>query len=400
MSDALCGPSNALQNFQKHTAVDRTLQQDRLISRQSPSQGFRSQNPNEGTLDPEFAAFESNSLVGAPLTNAQHGGHFVNPAPHMPMSHAAEAPNWATDFRNLQISGPPRPIHHQPGPSVAPVSAASRRSWHDEFLRQQQHATAQQNQSFGQGFQPSFAPSYGLHSSQMGTYTPAQETTADKTSAIEAFDESAFEAAFEQAKADMASQFEDTVVEANESETRLDNMELTEEASAQHTVPGTIRIGSDTILQTNKEGPQSAVNDADELARTAGQLLNSVSNETNQKFRESNFLALMRRIRDREVQVEGDEFRETAQSLHPGGKYYPEGKQQQNDKEMRLWSPVSQSDYVHVASNDNSIISESLRSHATSDAIQSTSGTEPNANSGPVDHDSLFASWNHGDRWA
>lgn len=38
MADALCGPSNALQNFQKHTAVDRTLQQDRLISRQSPGQ--------------------------------------------------------------------------------------------------------------------------------------------------------------------------------------------------------------------------------------------------------------------------------------------------------------------------------------------------------------------------
>ena len=38
MSDALCGPSNALQNFQKHTSVDRTLQQDRLLSRQSPSQ--------------------------------------------------------------------------------------------------------------------------------------------------------------------------------------------------------------------------------------------------------------------------------------------------------------------------------------------------------------------------
>lgn len=38
MGDALCGPSNALQNIQKHASVDRTLQQDRLISRQSPSQ--------------------------------------------------------------------------------------------------------------------------------------------------------------------------------------------------------------------------------------------------------------------------------------------------------------------------------------------------------------------------
>jgi hypothetical protein len=146
----------------------------------------------------------------------------------------------------------------------------------------------------------------------MGTFTPAQEAIADNSLVIEAFDESAFEAAFEQAKADMTSQFEDTVVDANASKTTLDNMELTEEVSDQQTVPETIRIGSDTILQTNKEDPQSAVNDADELARTAGQLLNSVSNETNQKFRESNFLALMRRIRDREVQVEGDEFREVS----------------------------------------------------------------------------------------
>ena len=38
MADALCGPSNALQNFQKHSTVDRTLQQDRLTTRHSPSQ--------------------------------------------------------------------------------------------------------------------------------------------------------------------------------------------------------------------------------------------------------------------------------------------------------------------------------------------------------------------------
>lgn len=38
MADAICGPSNALQNLQKHTSVDRTLQQDRLVTRQSPAQ--------------------------------------------------------------------------------------------------------------------------------------------------------------------------------------------------------------------------------------------------------------------------------------------------------------------------------------------------------------------------
>jgi len=38
MSDALCGPSNPLQNFQKHSQADRSLQQDRLTSRGSPAQ--------------------------------------------------------------------------------------------------------------------------------------------------------------------------------------------------------------------------------------------------------------------------------------------------------------------------------------------------------------------------
>lgn len=36
MADNLCGPSNALQTFQKHTSVDRTLQQDRILNRQAP----------------------------------------------------------------------------------------------------------------------------------------------------------------------------------------------------------------------------------------------------------------------------------------------------------------------------------------------------------------------------
>jgi hypothetical protein len=38
MADALCGPSNALQSLQKHSSVDRTLQQDRLVGRHSPAQ--------------------------------------------------------------------------------------------------------------------------------------------------------------------------------------------------------------------------------------------------------------------------------------------------------------------------------------------------------------------------
>lgn len=232
----------------------------------------------------------------------------------MPMPHAAEAPNWAADFQNLHISASPQPTHHQPRPSAAPMSAAPQQAWHGEFMRQQQQQTSvlQQNQPFSQRFQPSFTSNYAMNSSTMGNYVPAQEAVASKTSAVDAFDESAFEAAFEQAKADMTSQFEASALETDVSDVNLDNKSSTEEVSLQPTNQETIRIGSDTIPQVDRDDSQMAANDADELARTAGHLLNSVSHETNQKFRESNFLALMRRIRDREVQVEGDEFREVS----------------------------------------------------------------------------------------
>ncbi|KAL4921093.1 hypothetical protein BDW62DRAFT_174924 [Aspergillus aurantiobrunneus] len=396
MSDALCGPSNALQNFQKHATADRTLQQDRLVSRQSPSQGFRSQNASEGILDPEFAAFESNSSPGVPLSDVQYGGHFIPPAPHMSMSHPAEAPNWANEFQNLHISGPPQNIHHQPGPAAARTSTSPQQAWHGEFLRQHQQHTPvlQQKQAFNQRFQPSFAPSYALNNSSMGN-----ETTANTSSEAETFDESAFEAAFEQAKVDMVSQFESSVLETNASEMSLNNKHQTEEASVQPSAQETIRIGSDTIPQLNKNNPQAATNDADELARTAGQLLNSVSHETDHKFRGSNFLALMRRIRDREVQVEGDEFRETAQSLHPGGDYYPEGKRGQEFQQKRSWRPIGQSDYVHVASSENNTDSEHLTSHVTN-AAPDALNTEATGSSGPAEKDSIYAGWNHGDRWA
>lgn len=118
----------------------------------------------------------------------------------------------------------------------------------------------------------------------------------------EAFDESAFDAAFEQARADIET-------EASGIEQTSDNLEPATETMATENA----RIGSDNIPQV-EEDPQTRPNDADELAKTAGQLLDSVQHDQSQKFKESSFLALMRRIRDREIQVEGDEFREVSTS--------------------------------------------------------------------------------------
>ncbi|PLN76912.1 hypothetical protein BDW42DRAFT_13585 [Aspergillus taichungensis] len=310
MSDALCGPSNALQNFQKHTSVDRTLQQDRLISRQSPSQGFRSQNAHEGALDPEFAAFESN-IAGAPLPDLQHPAHFVAHAPHHGMPSQGESASWAGDFQRLQISGPAHPIHQQPGPSAASVSATPQQGWQAEFMNQQrQHTPFQQHQPYRPGFQSSFAPNYSMHGASMNVMPTAQQGTAIQQPSAETFDESAFEAAFEQARADMTSQATNATQETVEPVSEPHQLDARNESVPQEQ----IRIGSDMISQTAQDNTEGRPNDADELARTAGHLLDSVSHDQSEKFRQSNFLALMRRIRDREVQVEGDEFREVSTS--------------------------------------------------------------------------------------
>lgn len=180
------------------------------------------------------------------------------------------------------------------------------------MIQQQQQTPVQQqpqHQPFGYGFQPSIAPNYSMNSASMNAYQPQMATETQQPPA-EAFDESAFEAAFEQARADM--DLEATNIAQTNAENINENIQS--DVAAEPGAHEEIRIGSDTIPYTAKEDAdaQGQSNDGDELARTAGHLLDSVSHEKNQKFQQSNFLALMRRIRDREVHIEGDEFREVS----------------------------------------------------------------------------------------
>lgn len=88
------------------------------------------------------------------------------------------------------------------------------------------------------------------------------------------------------------------------------------------------RIGSDRILHQDdgRRADTQLHDEADDLARTAGQLLDSVKHEQSQKFQESSFLALMRQLRDREVRVEGDRMINVSSSLPPTSPkhYHPE----------------------------------------------------------------------------
>lgn len=61
-----------------------------------------------------------------------------------------------------------------------------------------------------------------------------------------------------------------------------------------------------------KKEQQPVQHDDDEMAETAGRLLERVADNTSEKFQNSQFLELMRRLRDREVRVEGDKMVEVS----------------------------------------------------------------------------------------
>lgn len=73
---------------------------------------------------------------------------------------------------------------------------------------------------------------------------------------------------------------------------------------------------NERVEQTpQQQEEQPNMNDDDEMAATAGRLLERVADNTSEKFQNSQFLELMRRLRDREVRVEGDKMVETNEQL-------------------------------------------------------------------------------------
>jgi len=307
MTDALCGPSNALQSFQKHTAVDRTLQQDRLAGpRHSPAQGFRSFDPRTGSLDAEFHAFEN---------AATNPFQLEQPAwqQNTPLAFQAQpTSSWASDFQSLRISNSSTPAHQ--ARAEVPLVKSAPGGWQQEFMRQRQNTTpiAQQrqpdiasqfsNQSFASyAGEPSYMPQHpGIYAQQ----SPMQQVKVSEPQ----FNEAAFEQAFQDV-------FEH--IQANEAPlVTAESMEETamrpQEDVAIHE-PSNTKIGSDAIeyTETKERTPDQDTRDANDLARVAGELMHNVSHETNEKFRNSQFLDLMRRIRDREVEVRNNDFERT-----------------------------------------------------------------------------------------
>lgn len=127
--------------------------------------------------------------------------------------------------------------------------------------------------------------------------------------ADQAFDSAAFERAFDTAAAEMAqkdSQVDDFMTGAVN--TNLRDADVTNIINNKLNLHETQVFLNPSIQEEQKEQLSRDPNNPDALSQTAGQLLNSVSQETSEKFAQSSFLALMRSLRDKEIVVEGENF--------------------------------------------------------------------------------------------
>ena len=318
MSDPLCGPSNALQQLKQHNNVDRTLQQDRLASRRLPTQNFRSHNPNAGLLDPEFEAFQA----GAPAYDFAQFRPEPSQSTLRPTAVLSATPSWLSDFSSVNISAPSPTGFQQQPLNVLQPGASSTAGWAQSF--QQQHlghrsqTTALSPQAFQYqarlgGFQSTLTPTSFAE-------LAAARGRGKQIAQEEAFDEAAFERAFDAAVSDLgATDSTQKVADAlkNDIADHQDNAAAWDEDRdiplPEHTefIEGVDPMEAVDQKSTKDEEIRSSTYEADALAATAQQLLRTVEHNQSEKFKNSQFLGLMRRLRDREVKVDGDEMVET-----------------------------------------------------------------------------------------
>lgn len=322
--------------------------------------------------DAEFEAFLAGHPFGAGLPTFEHpqyGG------PAMSSGHDfshAPLPDWASDFQSLHL-GEARssPIPQSQFRQEAPIKRNLPGGWQQDLMRHQgrqiihQQPVQQQFNGFGQiMYQNRSYPMLDGAITQLSPIAQAKQPQQE-----DLLDEEAFERAFEAAKLEVELVEQQVQQEQSQGDQALSDYQMQlalleqqkkrslllarqQRDQAQHQ-KADIELGQDVIIngsadlstrsdhlveqdlkdsdlllqqdEDQRADPQLH-DEADDLARTAGQLLDSVRHDQSQKFQDSSFLALMRQLRDREVRVEGDRMIDVSTSLSPNGpKHYHNG---------------------------------------------------------------------------
>ncbi|KAG9316256.1 hypothetical protein JVU11DRAFT_2284 [Chiua virens] len=310
---AECGPSNPLQNLTKRFDQDRGVQQD--IAGPSRSRGplsgevhFRSQNATVPELQQEAARF-----FGGPAPTT----HVVQSS--MPMTMPAQP----FDVAGLRDALPVAPVSASAAPAqriqTGPGAGAA---WAADFLVATSHrqtptqllGQGQAHAQQGQGYAPSIPTSRmeGQHGVQNPTVSVGSLSGG-------AFPWSSVYAGY--GVSPMVGRTSAMAVPMHV--VQSDQISWEKEFQSQESLlHASVPVHCEALPE--QEQQQSQLNEkgavpTDEMARLAAQVIDSVKDEQNSKFRDSEFMNLMRQLRDGEVVVDGDNFVPKEEAISTAG---------------------------------------------------------------------------------
>ncbi|KAK8097895.1 peroxin 20 [Apiospora kogelbergensis] len=287
MADNLCGPANAAKGLAQHFDQDRSRQQDHIHAQNQPGESFRSPTSHLANAgNQHFNSFQGSP--GAiptfaapnlgPMPMAQmHGppnSAYMGPPPPAAMAQPNMQGDWASQFQNMSLHGPPA----QAMPSTqAHLSQAHQSSpmGNTAFMHQnpmQMGPFAMPNSGYGQ--MGPMAP-FGAFNNQAGGFMAPAGPAVD----------------LKEQKEWRAQQMMDRQINDEEFDLALEEWMQSNQDTSQLDRGAQARTSSNPHNET-------------ELARVAQQLVDSVASDESEKFRNSSFLSLMRRIAAKEVVIQ------------------------------------------------------------------------------------------------
>ncbi|KAK4145280.1 uncharacterized protein C8A04DRAFT_35992 [Dichotomopilus funicola] len=340
MADSMCGPSNGAKNLLAHVDRDRGHQQDRFVNVQQPGAGnaFRSHNAVGNGAEMAFGGFQNGTAPmdasfgpGLDMHMGPGARPFGHPAPGVPgvpsgMGHMAPvAPagrlvspatggpshqEWVNQFSTMQLGG------SKAGPSAAmPAQMQANRA----NMAAMNPAMNMQQGNFGMPMYGAGAMGFAPHMNPAAQQQQVQPAVTQES----AIDVEAFNRAFGEYD---DSNFETELAGWKEQE-QAANKEFAEaqdewmaehgphtEATATKMAPPTpaemkiIDANMEEIAAEQDEVKEMTARGNEELVRAATEIISSIADNTSEKFKNSRFFELMRRIGNREVVVEGDSF--------------------------------------------------------------------------------------------
>ncbi|CAO1620206.1 unnamed protein product [Sympodiomycopsis kandeliae] len=298
---AACGPSNPLQNLGKRFGQDRSTQFDRFGgqggSSSQGSSGFRASsrpgaNQAEGFHQHSTAPLDLAPLHGA-LPLAHEGRMFSHDAS------SRQTPDFEASFQQPKLG----------------VSTPGQSPWAGDFMRGQPGSSS----SFAQGFQGN--PAMVEDQQMQRSHSPA-------TMSSPAYRNHFQSNYHHQPRFGMQgiSHMSDLVAQQQGMQQGASQLQSQSGAHAQDKTwndaftafdePRQAELAAEVVKEAQKEHPEMTAQEADELAATAGRLVSTVEHDQNDKFKQSNFLNLMRRLRDREAGIQGDDIVDTTTSFN------------------------------------------------------------------------------------